>query len=77
MFTGIVEEGSVTVDGVILTVVRPVDDGFAVAIIPRTATVTNLGDERPGDMVNHEVDVMTKYVERLIAPHLEQLGGAG
>lgn len=64
----LVEKGSVTVDGVSLTVVKPVDDGFTVAIIPHTAAVTTLGSRRPGDAVNIEVDVIAKYVERMLAP---------
>lgn len=63
----IVEKGSVTVDGVSLTVVEPLADGFTVAIIPHTADVTTLGSKRPGDLVNIEVDVLAKYVERLLA----------
>ncbi|MFZ4720416.1 MAG: riboflavin synthase [Ilumatobacteraceae bacterium] len=62
----VVEKGSITVDGVSLTVVRPLDDGFTMAIIPHTADVTSLGAKRPGDLVNIEVDVMAKYVERLL-----------
>ena len=62
----IVEKGSVTVDGVSLTVVRPFEDGFSVAVIPHTAAVTSLGSKGPGDPVNIEVDVMAKYVERLL-----------
>jgi riboflavin synthase len=62
----IVEKGSVTVDGVSLTVVKPLADGFTVAIIPHTAHVTSLGSKQPGDPVNIEVDVMAKYVERLL-----------
>jgi riboflavin synthase len=62
----VVEKGSITVDGVSLTVVRPLDDGFTVAIIPHTASVTSLGSKQPGDPVNIEVDVMAKYVERLL-----------
>ncbi|MGE0879281.1 MAG: riboflavin synthase [Acidimicrobiia bacterium] len=64
----IVEKGSVAVDGVSLTVVEPLVDGFTIAIIPHTATVTTLGTRRPGDLVNIEVDVIAKYVERMIAP---------
>jgi riboflavin synthase len=64
----LVEKGSVTVDGVSLTIVTPVDDGFTVAIIPHTAAVTTLGGRRPGDAVNIEVDVIAKYVERMLAP---------
>ena len=62
----IVEKGSVTVDGCSLTVVRPTDAGFTVAVIPHTAEVTTLGFRRPGDRVNVEVDVVAKYVERLL-----------
>jgi riboflavin synthase len=67
----LVEKGSVTVDGVSLTVVEPLDDGFTVAIIPHTADVTTLGAKRPGDLVNLEVDVMAKYVEQLVSSYLE------
>ena len=66
----LVEKGSVTVDGVSLTIVQPLDDGFTVAIIPHTADVTTLGAKRPGDLVNLEVDVMAKYVERLMSAYL-------
>jgi len=68
----LVEKGSVTVDGVSLTVVDALDDGFTVAIIPHTADVTTLGAKRPGDLVNLEVDVMAKYVERLMSAYVEQ-----
>jgi riboflavin synthase len=66
----IVEKGSITVDGVSLTVVDVLDDGFTVAIIPHTAAVTTLGVKQPGDLVNLEVDVMAKYVERLVTAYL-------
>jgi len=72
----LVEKGSVTVDGVSLTIVQPLDDGFTVAIIPHTADVTTLGARRPGDLVNLEVDVMAKYVERLVSAYLPQESGA-
>ena len=62
----VVEKGSITVDGVSLTVVKPLDDGFTVAVIPHTAAVATLGTKRPGDLVNIETDVMAKYVERLL-----------
>jgi riboflavin synthase len=68
LLTYLVEKGSVTVDGVSLTVVRPLDDGFTVAIIPHTASVTTLGSKQPGDLVNIEVDVIAKYVERMLRP---------
>ena len=63
----VVEKGSITVDGVSLTVVEVLDDGFTVAVIPHTSDVTTLGRRRPGDAVNLEVDVMAKYAERLLA----------
>jgi riboflavin synthase len=66
----LVEKGSVTVDGVSLTVVDVLGDGFTVAVIPHTAEVTTLGRRSPGDAVNLEVDVMAKYAERLLAGHL-------
>jgi riboflavin synthase len=70
----VVEKGSITVDGVSLTVVQPLPDGFTVAVIPHTSAVTSLGHKRPGDLVNIEVDVMAKYVERLLR---EGTQGAG
>jgi riboflavin synthase len=62
----VVEKGSITVDGCSLTVVEPRPDGFTVAVIPHTAAVTTLGRKGPGDRVNIEVDVIAKYVERLL-----------
>ncbi len=62
----VVEKGSITVDGVSLTVVEPRPDGFTVAVIPHTAEVTTLGHRRPGQRVNLEVDVIAKYTERLL-----------
>jgi riboflavin synthase len=47
-----------------------IDDTFSVAVIPHTAVVTNLGTKHPDDLVNIEVDVIAKYVERMITPHL-------
>jgi riboflavin synthase len=66
----VVEKGSITVDGVSLTVVDVLDDGFTVAVIPHTAEVTTLGIRSPGQGVNLEVDVMAKYAERLLAAQL-------
>ena len=71
----VVEKGSITVDGVSLTVVNALDDGFTVAVIPHTAEVTTLGFRGVGDPVNLEVDVTAKYVERLMAGHLQQHPG--
>ncbi len=59
-------KGSVTLDGVSLTVVAVLPSGFTVAVIPHTAAVTTLGVRRPGDAVNVEFDVIAKYVERLL-----------
>jgi riboflavin synthase len=62
----VVEKGSITVDGVSLTVAGVETDGFSVAVIPHTLEVTNLGVKGPGEPVNLEVDVLAKYVERLL-----------
>ncbi|MGH8985495.1 MAG: riboflavin synthase [Acidimicrobiia bacterium] len=61
-----VEKGSITVDGVSLTVTAVDDAGFTVAVIPHTLAVTTLGAKDPGAPVNLEVDVLAKYVERLL-----------
>jgi riboflavin synthase len=65
----LVPKGSVTVDGVSLTVVDVGDESFTVSLIPETLARTTLGHREPGDPVNLEVDVIAKYVERLVAPH--------
>jgi riboflavin synthase len=62
----LVEKGSITIDGVSLTVADIIDDHFSVALIPHTLQVTTLGLRIPGDTVNLEVDVLAKYVERLL-----------
>lgn len=62
----IVPKGSITVDGVSLTVAALDEDVFQVAVIPHTLEVTVLGGRRPGDKVNLEVDVIAKYVERML-----------
>jgi riboflavin synthase len=64
----IVEKGSVTVDGVSLTVTGLDDDSFGLALIPQTLAVTTFGEAKPGRKVNLEVDVLAKYVEKLLAP---------
>jgi riboflavin synthase len=71
----LVEKGSITVDGVSLTVVSVADDEFSVGLIPETLRATTLGTRQPGDRVNLEVDVVAKYVERLAAPHLAAASG--
>ena len=62
----IVEKGSIAVDGVSLTVVAVDDATFSVSLIPTTLAHTTLGTRRVGDLVNIEVDVIAKYVERLL-----------
>ncbi|MGW5588884.1 riboflavin synthase [Streptomyces sp. NPDC003857] len=63
----VVEKGSITVDGISLTVVEVGADRFTVSLIPTTLALTTLGIKQPGDPVNLEVDVIAKYVERLLA----------
>jgi riboflavin synthase len=67
----VIEKGSIGVDGVSLTVTSLGDSDFSVALIPHTLEVTNLGDLRPRDQVNVEVDMMAKYVEKLVKPFRE------
>ena len=61
-----VEKGSIAVHGVSLTVAELDEDGFAIALIPHTLAATTLGDLTRGRLVNLEVDVLAKYVERLL-----------
>ena len=63
----VAEKGSIAVDGVSLTVTAVGDDWFEVGLIPETLRATVLGDKAVGDPVNLEVDVLAKYVERLLA----------
>ncbi|MDX6503595.1 MAG: riboflavin synthase [Gaiellaceae bacterium] len=63
-----VEKGSLTVSGVSLTIAALDEQGVAFALIPHTLEVTTLGTLEPGDHVNLEVDVLAKYVERLLVP---------
>jgi riboflavin synthase len=65
----VVAKGSIAVDGVSLTVAAVGPDWFAVALIPHTMAVTTLGRRRVGDPVQLEVDLLAKYVERLVAPY--------
>jgi riboflavin synthase len=62
----VVEKGSIAVDGVSLTVAEVDDDGFSVSLIPETLERTTLGAVEPGRVVNLEVDVLAKYVEKLV-----------
>ncbi|MEX2196946.1 MAG: riboflavin synthase [Thermoleophilaceae bacterium] len=61
----VVEKGSIAVDGVSLTVAEVDEEGFVVGLIPETLERTTLGEARPGRVVNLEVDVLAKYVEKL------------
>ena len=63
----LVDKGSITVDGVSLTVVEARPESFTVSLIPETLSRTTLGLKQPGDLVNLEVDVTAKYVERLLS----------
>ena len=62
----VVEKGSITVDGVSLTVMEVTDDTFSVGLIPTTLKLTVLGTKDVGDPVNLEVDVIAKYVEKML-----------
>ena len=62
----VVEKGSITVDGVSLTVVDAGPDRFSISLIPTTLELTTLGRKQAGDPVNLEVDVIAKYVEKLL-----------
>ncbi|MEV7282092.1 riboflavin synthase [Streptomyces sp. NPDC093111] len=68
----VVEKGSITVDGVSLTVVDAAADFFTISLIPTTLALTTLGIKQPGDPVNLEVDVIAKYVERLLGPNAQE-----
>ena len=69
-----VEKGSITVDGMSLTVSAMGPDWFEVSLIPTTLELTTLGRASVGTSVNLEVDIIAKYVERLLS-HREQSGG--
>jgi riboflavin synthase len=74
----LVEKGSVTVDGISLTVVSVGEESFTVAVIPYTLEVTTLGRKKVGDLVNLEVDVIAKYAKRLLEAGVESpYGGLG
>ena len=68
----VVEKGSIAVDGVSLTVAGVGQGWFAVALVPHTLATTTLGERAPGDPVHLEVDVVAKYVERLVQPWTAQ-----
>lgn len=68
----VVQKGSITVDGVSLTVVEAGADHFTISLIPTTLALTTLGLKKPGDPVNLEVDVIAKYVERLLGAQAQE-----
>ncbi|MEV0092755.1 riboflavin synthase [Streptomyces sp. NPDC050738] len=72
----VVEKGSITVDGVSLTVVEAGIDYFTISLIPTTLALTTLGIKQAGDPVNLEVDVLAKYVERLLGADSSTRGNA-
>lgn len=67
----VVEKGSITVDGVSLTVASREPDGFTIALIPHTMEATTLSADAAGRRVNLEADVLAKYVEALVRPHVD------
>ena len=71
----LVEKGSITVDGISLTVAKLTENWFEIAVIPHTWKITNLSSLERGAIVNLEVDIIAKYVERMMQPHLNQSTG--
>lgn len=72
----LVFKGSVTVEGISLTIAHLTDEYFEIAVIPKTLEVTNFSQLQPGDDVNLEVDVIAKYVERILTVRASQAGPA-
>ncbi|MCI0337250.1 MAG: riboflavin synthase [Acidobacteria bacterium] len=68
----VVEKGSIAIDGISLTVASRSDQWFEIAIIPHTWKVTNLSTLEPGAAINLEVDIIAKYVERMMQAHLKE-----
>jgi len=66
----LIHKGSITIDGISLTVAEVSGDTFAVWLIPTTIQVTNLREKQAGGLVNLEFDLLGKYIEKLAAPHL-------
>ena len=64
----VVEKGSITIDGISLTVAEVTDTSFSISAIPHTVAVTVLQDRKAGDIVNLETDIIGKYVEKLLTP---------
>ncbi len=72
----IVEKGSITIDGISLTVAGVTADSFSVSVIPHTLSVTILGEKTKGSIVNLENDIIGKYVEKLLMPDDEKNNGS-
>lgn len=70
-----IEKGSVAIDGISLTIVNLVDGAFSVALIPYTLSSTTLGFKKAGDPVNIEIDMMGKWIKRLLTNVQEKKGG--
>lgn len=68
----LVDKGSITVDGVSLTVIEAGDESFTVSLIPETLARTTLGFRQPGDRVNLETDVIAKHVEKLVRAYTQE-----
>ena len=73
----VVEKGSITMDGISLTVTEVTNRDFSVSVIPHTAQVTTLGEKKVGDPINLETDIIGKYVEKLMKPREEEQSGQG
>ena len=73
----VVEKGSITMDGISLTVTDVSSRNFSVSVIPHTAQVTALGEKKVGDPINLETDIIGKYVEKLMRPREEEKSGQG
>ncbi len=71
----IVEKGSIAIDGISLTVNAVGDGWFNVAIIPHTAQITTMGLRNIGDRVNIELDIIGKYIEKMLSPWIDKLSG--
>ena len=73
----VVEKGSITIDGISLTVATVDANGFSISAIPHTVAVTILSEKRVGDTVNLETDIIGKYVEKLLRPQPETTPQSG
>ena len=67
----VVEKGSISIDGISLTIARIENRVIGIAVVPQTFTTTTLGGTKPGDLVNIEVDIFAKYVRKYLQPHID------